>query len=211
MRRVVPSGFTLVELLVVIAILGILASILMPVFTHARGKARQASCTSNLHQIGIALHMYADDHDEMFPLDASSGPSSFWYERLDPYIKNSQIGICPQQLTQPRTMPGFDHPYAWTYAMNRAICRLDMQSAGEAAFFDLARIQTSFDVSRMLMVTETVADGAAPDFFVMRWWQQPQYHIFPHDNMAEVLFVDGHVKPYGAGAPFDSYPGLLAQ
>src|SRR5438093_11195852 len=60
-------GFTLIELLVVIAIIAILAAILFPVFAHAREKARQTSCLSNLKQLSGAMLMYAGDYDERFP------------------------------------------------------------------------------------------------------------------------------------------------
>src|ERR1700737_3356523 len=60
-------GFTLIELLVVIAIIAILAAILFPVFAQARAKARQATCLSNLKQIGTGLVMYAQDHDQTLP------------------------------------------------------------------------------------------------------------------------------------------------
>src|SRR5436189_3665924 len=66
-RRTRRPGFTLIELLVVIAIIAILAAILFPVFAQAREKARQASCLSNVKQLGLALAMYAQDNDEMFP------------------------------------------------------------------------------------------------------------------------------------------------
>jgi prepilin-type N-terminal cleavage/methylation domain-containing protein/prepilin-type processing-associated H-X9-DG protein len=67
MRRKRFTGFTLIELLVVIAIIAILAAILFPVFAQARDKARQASCLSNLKQIGLALMMYVQDYDQTYP------------------------------------------------------------------------------------------------------------------------------------------------
>jgi prepilin-type N-terminal cleavage/methylation domain-containing protein/prepilin-type processing-associated H-X9-DG protein len=91
------KGFTLIELLVVIAIIAILAAILMPVFARAREKARQASCTSNLKQISLALSMYAQDYDGFMPPSQlpSTGLNFSWPTMVYPYIKNAQVFVCP--------------------------------------------------------------------------------------------------------------------
>jgi prepilin-type N-terminal cleavage/methylation domain-containing protein/prepilin-type processing-associated H-X9-DG protein len=114
MRR----GFTLIELLVVIAIIAILAAILFPVFAQARAKARQASCLSNMKQIGTGSAMYTQDYDELVipewlntQPDASDNPANFpgtcgdpgachdykryWPYRIQPYVKNWGVTTCP--------------------------------------------------------------------------------------------------------------------
>jgi prepilin-type N-terminal cleavage/methylation domain-containing protein/prepilin-type processing-associated H-X9-DG protein len=87
------SGFTLIELLVVIAIIAILAAILFPVFAQAREKARQATCVSNLKQIGTACLMYAQDFDETYPM-LENGPERYTVANvLDPYIKTNKLNV----------------------------------------------------------------------------------------------------------------------
>jgi len=59
----VQTGFTLIELLVVISIIVLLVSVLLPALAKARDAAKAISCASNLRQIGIASHAYANDSD----------------------------------------------------------------------------------------------------------------------------------------------------
>jgi prepilin-type N-terminal cleavage/methylation domain-containing protein len=96
LRGELRRGFTMIELLVVISIIAILAAILFPVFAQARESARRSTCRANLHQIGMALNLYARDHDGRFP------PSDNDLRPLVvPYVNGMTIFRCPSDGDEP--------------------------------------------------------------------------------------------------------------
>ena len=109
-RAFTLCAFTLIELLVVIAIISILAAILFPVFAQAREKARQASCASNLKQIGLGILQYNQDYDEAYAMGmwgtSASQTRCSWPAMIQPYVKNTAIFTCPSDTGDYGKTPG---------------------------------------------------------------------------------------------------------
>jgi len=89
------TGFTLIELLVVIAIIAILAAMLLPALTRAKGTARRISCTNCQKQLAIAAVMYTDENQEKFPPRSSV---ERWPEEFRNNYINTNLLRCPSDM-----------------------------------------------------------------------------------------------------------------
>jgi prepilin-type N-terminal cleavage/methylation domain-containing protein/prepilin-type processing-associated H-X9-DG protein len=238
--RLRKSGFTLIELLVVIAIIAILAAILFPVFAQAREKARQASCQSTLKQIGNGWMMYVQDYDEKTPMNWWSGspcsqtpvtdpafpfsadrggqPIMFW--RIQPYVKNKQILICP---SDGRPTGGIDFDGAapapcnaaqnnvfFSYSSSDEAGGIGQIPAGLGLGVAMAGIEApaqmylAFDSQRYYGTPENNMDSFG-------WMTQPNGvnadFVARHTGMINCAFADGHVKAMKCGDMFPCQRG----
>ena len=207
-------AFTLIELLVVIAVIAILAAILFPVFAQVRSKARQASCISNLKQIGLASSLYFEDHDEhIFPYmywypdgtmwkwdtgyDSSGKPNS---GILGPYVKSHEVFVCPSPVGQ------IQHQNS--YGLNVIYLLFPFYKGNPHDPAALAGYPVTLSMITNPVETIFIADAG----FLDRGWINPSDAVYPpsfqppslhgrHNGHANILWFDYHVKSFKVTAP----------
>jgi len=219
------KGFTLIELLVVIAIIAILAAILFPVFAKAREKARQASCLSNIRQMSLGILSYAQDFDEYLPqtgrwwdpLPHTQPYFTYWYQCIEPYLKNTQILHCPsstnaninnhnygmvqQVVGYSGSRPGFTAG-GYTCSSGTAPRSLaDFDSPSERVFVaDGSEYTIAVHTWNFTANTDPLSPGGA------YYWVEGR-----HNGGANCGFVDGHAKWQPSTSPFGAaWPGVCA-
>jgi prepilin-type processing-associated H-X9-DG protein len=208
----------------VIAIIAILAAILFPVFAQAREKARAATCTSNLKQVGTAWTMYMQDFDERCP---SANPPPNWGDcptmpgrggfggwtgnLLMPYTKNTAIYKCPSSPGQSvnngcTTVPYLNASYAYNYVSTGA--RLIAEINRPAEFMVMWDSTTTWADcpyfragscgvwrQRDIPVFLAKKGRALLPGMDSSWVSQANFtREVPHNLTMNVMFADGHVK-----------------
>lgn len=202
------NGFTLIELLTVIAVIAILAMLLIPVASQVRMTTRRSVCASNMRQIGIALHLYANEHNGWLPNTSDEGLERSWIFTLSSYLDDvDEVRICPDD---PRREERMERSLS-SYVVNEYLFKDEYGPFGE-------RLESFRNLETLRYPTQTMAVFIGPDNMPLsasndhahtrRWtgnWAAVIDAIQPDrfrtaaansdrtDGTANYLYADGHV------------------
>jgi general secretion pathway protein G len=215
------AGFTLLELLVVIAIIAILAAIALPSMRSVQGTSRTAKCASNLRQIGAAMILFANDHDNRMPEsggpiawsqnDATTGQHS-WMQQLSVYLGNApdpasttadSVFTCPASST----IYAADKYYSYFNGAHAAI-------AVSGTYAAVNRVSIAHPSEQILSGDITDWPGSATDADKNDATSCPidKKSVYSngsfHNGAINLLFADGHVDTVQWNAAL-SIPGYF--
>jgi prepilin-type N-terminal cleavage/methylation domain-containing protein/prepilin-type processing-associated H-X9-DG protein len=202
------DAFTLIELLVVIAIIAILASLLLPALSQAKEKAKRTTCLNNLRQWGMATFLFADENDDLLPMDGGSNGNSIhdgWYIDLP-----KMIGIPTYRELAWRTNASIDPGRTtWLCPSNRRrsdgnllfhYC-LNEHVNGTGTSNQIA-LGVFHDPQKIVWLFDNGGEAAVA--------QQNNVHPDLHSRGANILFLDGRAERLPAKAywNFKTHKGL---
>lgn len=218
-------AFTLIEVLTIIVLISTLLAILMPVFSQVRRKSYQTVCASNMRQIGMAISMYAQDNDDLYPLASDDGRliscgKSFYPEGLSefknpssivsllgPYTSSPKIWECKNDV-------GLRHGgVCWDANSNVVdVSASEVQSlfrARKNSYFyrvELGYRQIKYPASAFTLGKIPEELGSSVCGILMDagpFWHGDGTGLF--DERINLLYADGHVKSVESHVPYWDY------
>lgn len=137
MKRPSPTlRFTLVELLVVVVIIALLAGLLASAVLRARARSREASCMSQVKQLGLAVELYVQENGDHLPLCARLGPDPVYRlpslaQLLAPHGAPAQLFHCPADGGADGLFAAVGTSYEWnTFVSGRQVDRATLDLVG---------------------------------------------------------------------------------
>jgi prepilin-type N-terminal cleavage/methylation domain-containing protein/prepilin-type processing-associated H-X9-DG protein len=205
MKTTLPRtrAFSLLELLMVIAIIGVLMTILLPSLKNARNVTLRTMCQDNLRHMNVALAMYRDSFDDLFPAakDPVSGDPMYWLwmgrglrQAVGPFLESGINKDNPSSLFckgDPADKNKYESTsYAYSLAFYHSPAQIDAMKSPADTYSNAKpplpqRVRDVDHPSLKIVIGEWTSNHPTADGD-NGWWNW--------NGARNYLFVDGRVK-----------------